>query len=210
MIGMSERRAAEEAYRFLRGHSTGELRFDEQFRALRYVVGPAGRLIAPVMYAALGAIDTVLFVPRNAEGAMEIQVTPTELDPDGPDGAVADRWRIYHGEPHDPRWAAMQIDAARYGKWVIDGPALVRPNPLAADEARLCRVINGDRHRLARACKRVAGADVEHPTLVGVDPLGFDVRRRFDVVRLPAPEPMKDAETVEREYAKMAEVIGDG
>ena len=51
------------------------------------------RLAAPVMYAMLSAVDVVLFVPENAEGAMELQLTLTKLDPDGPDGALADRWR---------------------------------------------------------------------------------------------------------------------
>jgi hypothetical protein len=150
------------------------------------------------MYAMLDAVDVVLFVPENAEGAMELQVTPVRLDPDGPDGALADRWRIYHGEPQDVHWALLDIDAARYHQWVLDGPALVRANPLAAHEARLCRRINQElRRELAAAC-RSCGVDAESPLLVGVDPLGFDVRRRFEVVRLPAPHRMAGPEDVDR------------
>ncbi len=93
----------------------------------------------------------------------------------------------------------MDIDAARYRAQVIDGDSLRRPNPLADDEPRVCREVNESRRDgLRRACRHVLGTDVEHPTLVGVDPLGFDVRRRFDVVRVPARQAMETAEDVER------------
>ncbi|MHC4416781.1 MAG: hypothetical protein ACYS0G_16040 [Planctomycetota bacterium] len=203
---MSEQQATEDAYAFLRRHTRGDLRFEEDFGSLRYVVGPDGRLAAPVAYAMLNAVDTVLFVPEFAEGAMEVQVTLSAFDPEGPEGALADRWRIYHGEPQDIRWAWLDIDAARYGKWVIDGEALRRSNPLAADEARLCRQINqGGREELRRVCRRFAEADVQEPLLVGIDPAGFDVRRRFDVVRVPAATPMGTADLVEQTFRHMVE-----
>ena len=97
------------------------------------------------MYAMLEAVDAVLFIPQNAQGAMELQVTLSELDPDGPDAAATDRWRIYHGEPRDTHWAILDIEAARYEESIIDGVALVRPNPLVQVEPRLCQTIN-ERH----------------------------------------------------------------
>ncbi len=194
---MNERLAAEEAYGFLRSHTTGDLRFDEQCLPLKYVVGPDGRPVAPLKYAMLHCDDTVLCVPSDAEGALEIQVTPAPLDAEGPDGGLTDRWRIYHGDPPDTHWAQFEIDAARFRRCVIDGPELVRANPLAADEPRLCREINLDHAAtLRRFCSQAAGIDVEAPTLVGVDPLGFDIRRRFDVVRAPAPSPMTSPDEV--------------
>lgn len=204
MPAMSEERAAEAAYEFLRGHSTAELRFDERIEPVRYVFDAEGRPAAAVSYGVLDAADCVLFVPENAEGAMEVAVTPSPLDPDGPQGGVTDRWRIYHGDPTEPRWAVMEIDAARFGKWVVDGAPLMRANPLAADEGRLCRIINQEqREDLARICKHFAGADVERPTLVGVDPLGFEVRRRFDVIRIKTPERMETRQDVERVFRSM-------
>ena len=198
MVAMSEDRAIEDAYRFLREHTTGELRFDELFQPLRYVLGPDGRPVAPASHPMLASGDTVLFVPENAEGAMELQVALSRLDPDGGDGAVTDRWRIYHGDPDEGQWASMEIEGVRFGKWVVDGEGLMRPNPLAADEARLCRRINEEhRDELGNVCRRIADADVESPLLVGVDPLGFDVRRRFDVIRVPAPNPMLTPDEVE-------------
>ncbi len=206
MVAMSEDQAAGQAYAFLRGHTRGDLRFEEHIGPVRYVIGPDGRLVGPVTYQMLDAEDTVLFVPAFAEGAMEVQVTLSALDPDGPEGALTDRWRIYHGDPHEAHWAWLDPDAARYGKWVIVGEALRRSNPLAADEARLCRQINqGPRDELGRVCRYFAEADVEEPLVVGVDPLGFDVRRRFDVVRVPAPTSMSTADAVEQTFRQMVE-----
>ncbi len=206
---MNERRATEDAHRFLRSHTTGNLRSDEQHRPLKYVIGPQGRPVAPVTAAVLECRDTVLFVPDNTEGAMEVQVTLSKLDPDGPDGALTDRWRIYHGEPHgmhEPCWTVMEIDAVRFSGHVIDGHMLVRPNHLADDEPRLCRQVN-EHHidTLRRACLHAASFDVQDPVLVGVDPLGFDVRRRFDVMRLPAPRPMTGPADVQDVLSLMAD-----
>jgi hypothetical protein len=201
---MPERQAADDAYAFLRSHTRGDLRYEENLGPIRFVFAPDGRLAAPVSFAMLDAVDTVLFVPEFAEGAMEVQVTLQPLDPDGAEAAVTDRWRIYHGDPADVHWAWLDPDAARYGSWVVDGEALRRPNPLAADEAGLCREINQQsRDDLGRVCRRFAGADVEEPLLVGVDPGGLDVRRRFDVVRVPAPQPMSTAAEARRIVGQM-------
>ncbi|MHC4991692.1 MAG: DUF2470 domain-containing protein, partial [Planctomycetota bacterium] len=120
------------------------------------------------------------------------------------EGALADRWRIYHGEPQEAHWAWLDPDAARYEAWVVDGAGLRRKNPLAADEPRLCRQINqGPREDLGRVCKHFGEADAKEPLVVGVDPLGFDVRRRFDVARVPAPAAMENADAVESVFARM-------
>lgn len=194
------------AHAFLRGHSRGELRFDEHLRPIRYVIGPTGRPVAPVMVAMLQSFDTVLFVPECVEGAMEVQVTLGQFDEHSPDGALADRWRIHHGEPPDVNWAFMDIDAARYEGVVIDGEALVRANPLAEDEPGLCRDMNRDRAEdLRRLCRHFAHIGVEQPVMVGIDPLGIDVRGMFDVIRVPAPEPMGTAEDARRVFEAMAE-----
>ncbi len=202
---MNEHRAVEDAYGLLRSNTTGDLRFDEHFQSLKYVIGPEGHVVAPVTRAILASVDTVLFVPGNAHGAMELGVTLGSLDPDGPGGAVTDRWRIYHGDPQNVQWAVMEIDAARYDRCVIDGQPLTRPNPLAADEASICRRVNElYREALGRVCRLAAGIDVENPILVGVDPLGFDIRRRFDVARVPAPPPMNSPPEVQRTFSLLS------
>jgi hypothetical protein len=202
MIGDS---AVDGAYRFLRSCTTGDLRFDEHLRSIRFVVAPQGQLVAPVMVAMLTALETVLFVPEYSERAMELLVTLQAFDEHGESGALADRWRIYHGEPEDVRWALIDIETARREELVIDGAALMRPNPLSSDEATLCREMNRSRPEdLRRICLTAAGLEVEHPVMVGIDPFGIDVRRRFDVVRVEAAEPMPDAAAARRVLERMA------
>ena len=194
----------DQAWAFIRGHTRGELRFDEHVVPKKYVIAPDGRLAAPVMVAMLQSADTVLFVPEFAEGAMELQVTMLQFEERGADAAIADRWRIYHGEPDDVRWAYLNLDAARFKGMVVDGDALTRPNPLAADESRLCKGINQSHAAdLQRMCAKFGGMKVEQPVMVGIDPLGIDVRARFDVVRLPAPTPMLTAEQATQTLEEM-------
>ncbi|MHC5112842.1 MAG: DUF2470 domain-containing protein [Planctomycetota bacterium] len=201
--------AVESAYAFLRAHTTADIRFDEHVRPIRYVIAPHGVLVSPVMVAMLETMDTVLFVPDVGEGAMEVQVTLEPFE-ERDAGALADRWRIHHGTPPDVRWAYLHVDAARFDEQVVDGDALTRPNPLADDESTLCRELNqGRADDLRRLCLHYGKVNVEEPVMVGVDPLGIDVRGRFDVVRVPAPEPMPDADAVRARIASMCAAAGE-
>jgi hypothetical protein len=51
---------------------------------------------------------------------------------------------------------------------------------------------------LRRLCAHFANFTLEKPVMVGIDPLGLDVRAAFDVVRVPAIEPMKTASDADR------------
>ena len=107
--------------------------------------------------------------------------------------ALCDRWRIYHGEPEDVRWARFTIDAAKFDGRMYDGLALSEANRLADAEARICKRVNSEmRDALKDACRHNAELEVEDPRLVGVDPLGFDVRARFEIVRLDCDPPITD------------------
>jgi hypothetical protein len=182
------------------------LRFDENLRPIKYVIAPDGRPAAPVMVAMVQSVDSVLFVPEFVDGAMEIQATLHEFQEKGREGAVADRWRIYHGEPQDVRWAFLHIDAVRFKGFVIDGEAMMRPNPLAADEAALCRLMNQQRlDDLRVLCERFGRMRVEQPVMVGIDPAGIDVRARFDVVRVPSAGPMTGGDEARRMLRSMVE-----
>lgn len=188
----------DDALRFLHAHLEGELQFDEHLRPMKIVIAPDGRAVGPVMVAMIEAAETVLFLPHADDEAMQLLVTLEPFKEEGPDGARADRWRIYHGEPEDVNWAVFSIDAAKFNGAMIDGSALQRANPLAAEEARLCRRFNQEEPALlARLCQR-AGLTIEDPRLVGVDPWGFDIRARFQVVRLPAPVLLTSAAEAER------------
>ena len=197
---------AERAHAFLRAHAHGDLRFDEHLRPLKYVITPEGRLVAPVMVAMIQAPDTVLFVPEAIEGAMELQVTLEQFDEHGESGqgALADRWRIHHGDPPDVNWALLDIDAARFDGMIVDGPGLVRTNPLGRDEPRICKEMNHDHvDDLRRMCLHYAELSIETPVMVAIDPLGIDVRGQFSVVRVNAPETMQSADDALRVLAMM-------
>jgi len=178
------------AHDFLRSHLAGRIRFDGDAIAIKVVVSPDGRLAAPVMVAMLRSVETVLELPDDAEQSLHLMVSLEAFDEHGPEGGRADRWRIYHGDPPDVRWAVMRIDAARFEGHFIDGEALERPNELAALEPMLLRRLNhGDRALLRRACDS-ANLASEAPVAVGIDERGIDVRRAFEVVRLRFPEPL--------------------
>jgi hypothetical protein len=110
-------------------------------------------------------------------------------------------------------WAFLDIDAARYEDAVIDGEGLVRANPLAEDEPGLCRDMNtGRADDLRRLCRHYANINIEAPVMVGIDPLGIDVRGMFDVIRVPAAEPMNtaaDATRILRAMAGAASAAGE-
>ena len=188
-----------DALAFLRSYGRGDLRFGEHIRLVRYALDADGALIMPVMVAMQQEIDTVLFVPEMIDGAMELQLTLDPFEERGDGGALADRWRIHHGEPPDVRWARGLIDAARYDGHVIDGAALMVPNPLHGDESALCRHVN-QTHRAAlpALCRFAAGIGVDDPVMVAVDPDGALLRGRFDVYRVPFPETATDAAHAER------------
>ena len=201
---------AENAYRHLRGHSCAEIRFEEHIRHLPYVFHQDGHLVAPVMVAMLQALETVIFVPEATENALEVLVTLDELDEHGPEGAITDRWRIYHGDPPDVRWARMNIDAGKLEGSVIDGSALMRANPFAAEESRICKHMNEDHSAYLRILAlHFAHIEIEKPVMIGIDPLGIDIRGRFDVVRVNTTESMQNAEDARAVLKRMVETVKD-
>jgi hypothetical protein len=190
--------------RIIRGSSTADLRFDQHLRPVRYVIDAAGHLVLPAMVAMLTADETVLFVPEYGEDAAELLVTLEPFEDAGADGALADRWRIYHGEPEDVRWARCEIDAAKFEGHLVDGDAIDLSNPMQAVEARLCKTINtGDRAALIAFCRERGDIDVEEPLVVGIDPTGVDVRRRFDVVHIHLDEPLATEDDARRLLAPL-------
>ncbi len=208
---MSEDDAINAARGFLRSHLTGLLGFDGEFVPIKVVVAPDGALVAPVMVAMLRSFDVTMYMPDEADDSMQMQVTLEEIHDRGEHAALCDRWRIYHGEPDDVRWARITIDAARLNGLMFDGLALMSHNPLADAEPRLCREINtGMLATLKTAIAATAGLEVENPRVVGVDPLGFDVRGRFDVIRLPADPAIADESDAIAALEELAGLSDDG
>ena len=190
---MSEAEIILGARAFLRANLAGAIGFDGEVRPIKLVVAPDGALVAPVMVAMLRAFDVVVFLPEEGDEAMQLQVTLEEIQDAGDFAALCDRWRIYHGEPEDVRWARISIDAAKFDGRMFDGLALMQPNALAEAEPRICRKVNAEmRELLRKSCLAVAEVEIEDPRLVGVDPLGFDVRGRYEIVRLDANPEIAD------------------
>lgn len=201
----------ESAYARLHSQYRGDLRFDEHLRPVRYVIVPDGTLIISAMAAMLTGFNMVLFVPEHVDGALQLQVTLEPFDEESSEGGgFADRWRIYHGEPEDVYWGKLYIDAARYDEFVVDGDALMRVDPLEKDLARLCKLINAEhRDDVRLLCERIAKTDVAEPVVVGIDSYGFDVRRRFDVVRVSFDSPQESGDGAMNELKRMAAEAGE-
>jgi hypothetical protein len=114
----------------------------------------------------------------------------------GEDGLLSDRWNVYHGDSPDVQWALVDIDAARFHEMFIDGEGLCRPNPLADAEHSLCKQINENKEVLRTACHAKTNVDVTDPVVVGVDPLGLDIRAPFGIVRVPTETPFVTTDDV--------------
>ena len=191
-----EQQAADDAWKFLRCNTTGTIRFGEHLQDVQYVICPDGTMVISAMVAMLQPQDMVMYVPQYEEDCMEMHVSLKEFSESSECGAYADRWQVYHGEPPDVQWATVQIDAARFHEMFIDGEGLHRENSLAQVESSLCKQVNGDLTSLTNACKHLVEVEVELPTMVGVDPLGIDVRARFGIVRLEPTSPFAGADEV--------------
>ena len=94
---------AEEAYEFLRAHLMGRIRFDGDRVDIKVAPTPSGHLVASVMVSMLRSVDVVLELPDDGDDSLELQVTLEQIEENGPDGALCDRWCIYHGEAPDVR-----------------------------------------------------------------------------------------------------------
>ena len=136
--------------------------------------------------------EIVLWLPEERNDAMQILVMLEEID--GDRSASADRWRIYHGSPGQSHWVNASLLAVRFGSIVADAEQLDLTNALASSEPRLCKKYNADHDLLGRAARTMDPRSSGEGVLVGVDPMGFDIRTRFDIVRVPFGERLIDAE----------------
>lgn len=192
-----EQQAADAAWAFLRSNTTANIKFGEHMSDVLYIIGSEGRLVIPAMVAMLQICDMNMFVPEYSDNCMEIHISLCQISEDGEGGKLADRWRVYHGEPDDVQWAIIEIDAARFHEKFIDGDGLCRENPLSPFEPSICKEINTNlRTELRRVCKAGTNVEVTNPIVVGVDPLGLDVRAPFGIIRVPSTTPLLSSDDV--------------
>ena len=193
----NEAKISDAAWSFLRSNTTATLKFGEHTHDLSYVISPTGALVIPAMIAMLQPCDTVMFIPDYSEDCMEMHVSLCQFSPTGEQGVLADRWNVYHGESPDVQWALVDIDAARYHEMFIDGETLCRENPLVDIEPSVCKELNTQHQDAVRAtCFAKTNVDVKEPFVVGVDPLGVDIRAPFGIVHIPTSVPFASPEDV--------------
>lgn len=168
-----------------------------------------GALVFPIEPAVFEAHESVLWLPEERHDAMQILVQLEEID--AQIHPTADRWRIYHGSPNQTRWASATLQSVRFGSMVASGEDLDLVNPLAGGEPALCKKYNADRALLGRAAHAMDPRSTGEGLLVGVDPMGFDIRTRFDIVRVPFGQRVTDpAKADQRVGALLAELAAAG
>ncbi len=197
----------EDVRRYFRAERAGALQFGEHVRELQFVTdNETGVIVAPVMVAVFDFPDATLFVPEEAEDAIQVLVTPEHIEDENI--AAIDRWRIHHGEPIDVRWAKLYIDSVKYGPVVFDGDAFMTHNEMAPAEPAICRELNADREGLKRLCEKFGRTEVAEPLCVGLDADGLHVRARFGLVRIPFDHTASDPDEAKRLVESMRQKIG--
>ncbi len=181
----------------LRRHADGLLAAAGRIEPVRFVIDPgSGHPVLAVQPDLVDCDSLTLHVPDDDDLALQMMGSPVALDPAV--DARCDRFLICLGTPkgrHQRSWIILAVDQVRFMGDVIDASEVAQPNPFASDQAAACRRVNGDLAALRRACL-AAGAAVESPALVGIDPLGADVRAPFGIVRIEwARQPVTDLET---------------
>jgi len=180
----------------LRSWTQADLRHDDTTTPVRFAPAPCGRLVISVSAAMLEALDCAMAIPDEANPAIELGVTLSPFEAIGGAESNSDRWKIYHGTPPWGSWALAEIDMARFRGAIIDGEAFHLANPLAAIEPRVCGLLNREHHALvSKTISRRLDIEAADPRVVGIDPMGLDVRHTFDVVRIAFESPLTDPAT---------------
>ncbi len=175
----------------LRSHSVGTLLCDGTPTPVRYIIDPErGSLVMCGSHEMLDADDCVLAVPEDRfDCPMRVTLMLSVM----PESIASDRFLAYHQRQERPVWLRADIGFAKIDSGgVVDGEALMRPNPLCDAIGRLCKRLNSDQGALREVCRLLTSVSIEHPVAVGVDDEGFDIRAEFGVVRVPWPGPVHD------------------
>ncbi len=197
MESFDEQQVADAAWLYLRSNSTATIKFDENTLDVSYVINHEGVLVIPAMVAMLQPCDVVMFIPEYCEDCIEMHVSLQEFKEEGEHASLSDRWQVYHGFSPEVQWAMLEIDAARFHEVFIDGEQLQRENPLGELEPALCKDLNENHiEHLIEICKKHTNVAVQDPVVVGVDPLGFDIRASFGIIRVPTETPFATTDDV--------------
>jgi hypothetical protein len=198
--------AIDHALRLLRGHCVGTLLIDGRPYVTKIMIDPrTGSFVFSALHEMLEAEDIVLILPEDRFDApihagLEIL---TEVEEE-----ACDRFLAYHLDQPNPIWTRGRINFVKIrdgiGKGnVLDQEEIEIPNTLVRELPSLCKKLNSDPKALKLICKLLAKVDVDEPVAVGVDPIGFDVRTRFGIVRVEFPSKVQSAEQAEHVIAAL-------
>ena len=191
-----DRQAAHEhALRLLRSHYQGDLLVDGVPHAIKLMLDPrTGSFVMSVELEMLEAEDVVLVLPEDRfDAPIHAGI---ELGQEIEEEAC-DRFLAYHLHQPSPIWASGRINFVKIrdgiGKgMVFDQAEIEVPNALINELPGLCKKLNSDPKALGLICKLLAKVEIIEPMAVGVDPMGFDVRGKFGVVRVEFPSKVAD------------------
>ena len=195
-----------DAVRALRANARGHLLIDEdRRRPVRYVIDrQRGVLVFPLPGDSAGIGEAQLLVPDEHDPTVAalLSIETTSSLP----AAVEIRFEIYHGRAHEAHWGVATVEALRYHAEAYDRQEFSLTDALVAHEPSLCRALNAQAPGLRAMCEALAGARVEEPVAVGVDPDGLDVRARFGIVRIEFAERAATAEAASAQIAQLLSV----
>ncbi len=121
-------------------------------------------------------------IPDEGEHGLQLLCSIADLDPRTHESP--DRHLIYHGPSNQRRWGLLRVESARIANRVFDPQFLIAPNPLRSAEPALCKRANGRKDDLLQLAKARLGNALDRAVMVGVDPLGIDLRTTFGVGRI--------------------------
>lgn len=193
-----------EAIRSLRSYSSGHVVIDETLLAVRYVLDRRrGSVVFQIPLETAEGDEAHLVAPDESDPAiaalLKLETTST------PPGDIELRYEIYHGAAREPRWAIGSVEALRYHGEVFHGDEIELRDQIIEHEPGLCRSLNARPDAIRAACADLAGAKVDRPVVVGVDPDGLDVRARFGIVRIEFDEPAPTLEAVRARLDRLTE-----
>ena len=193
--------------RAIRRYAAAVLLRDELAERVRFVISPAGHFVIAADPGLENAEEIVAHVPEEAHDAVQVMFeTATPID--RAVEADADRYLAAHGEPADRLLYRLRPHAAKLEGHVFDGSEIRLENPLAREIGPLLREWNRAPGRIIAACRGAVRVAPISPVIVGVDPLGADVRASLGIIRLEFDTPAASASSAGEMLARFASTGG--
>ncbi|MCC6429049.1 MAG: hypothetical protein IT435_19800 [Phycisphaerales bacterium] len=177
--------------RQLRANYQGILRIDDRILPVLYILDPGtGCPVIPVPADGPDAPadedleSMTLLIPDEGVEAIQMLCRAREVNPYTHE--APDRHLIYHGPAHARRWLLLEPESIRKQNQVFEPALLIAPNPLRSAEPGICKRTNAlrDPHTLLPVSRERFGQNNDQAVMVGIDPLGIDIRTRYGPRRI--------------------------